>query len=152
MLVLTFSVGPMRFALPLQRVRQIVPNVSLRSSAGMNNGIAGLLELGNTIVPVVDLGSRFRGEPCARCLSTRIVLVRTWHEAEEVVLGLIAENVTDLCSTDHDLTIDQSESEKVGLSGVTRVNGEIVQWLDVGSILSSDQRIRVYQEILAQAL
>ncbi len=151
MLALTFRVGPMRFAIPTRRVSQIVPFVPLRQVAGMGAEIAGLLELGSAVVPVVDLGSRLRGEPCAARLSTRIIVVRIEHEARQVELGLIAENVTDLCTAEDAAAMpDPGAADQRELGGVARLRGELLQWIEIDRILTEAQRARVYQGILAR--
>lgn len=151
MLALTFSVGPMHFAIPSRRVSQIVPLVPLRQVAGVGAEIAGLLEIGTDVVPVVDLGMRLRGEPCAQRLSTRIVVVLISHAEHRVELGLIAENVTDLCPMDEGADVAAAGSALEGeLGGVARLRGELMQWIEIDRILTEAQRERVYQGILAR--
>jgi chemotaxis-related protein WspB len=152
MLAITFSVGPMRFALPAAQVVQIVPRVPLHQVAGAVAELAGLLELANQIVPVVDLGQRLRGEPCADRLSTRIIVANARHQTDsDYRLGLIAENVTDLQNVEVDASIGVGEpglEEAIG--GIARARGELLHWIDVSRILTSEERSRVYRGILAR--
>lgn len=157
MLALTFCVGPMQFALPSRSVVQVVPMVPLRQVAGLggNGGteMAGLLELGTRVVPVIDLGVQLRGTASAQRLSTRIIVVRTHHDGQPVELGLIAENVIDLCPLDdgESTPVRDASAPGAALGGLTRVRGALVQWIDVEQIVPPDARARIYQGIFAQS-
>jgi chemotaxis-related protein WspB len=64
-------------------------------------GVAGLVNYRGQPVPAIDLSELTLGQPAAERLSTRIVIV---HHADALgrdhLLGLIAENATDLLQKD----------------------------------------------------
>ena len=99
---------------------EVVPRVELRTVPHVPAFLAGLLGYRGTIIPVLELGLLLGVTSCQNCLSTRIILVneppgdhvqqdqgsdasrdaieQAWanRKAGPNVLGLIAENVTDL--------------------------------------------------------
>jgi chemotaxis-related protein WspB len=120
MLLLTFTVGPNRYAVDVVRVVELVPRVALRSIPHAPAFLAGLLGYRGKIVPVIDLGLLLGAAPCRDRLSTRIILVNVApgdenrgkqdrsesvqdggqspadQEREPTLLGLVAEEVSDL--------------------------------------------------------
>ena len=73
---------------------------SAAGSAASEPYVAGLLDFRGTVLAVVDLATRLFGTACTSSLSTRIIIVQIQHSDREVPLGLIAEQVTELCQAD----------------------------------------------------
>jgi chemotaxis-related protein WspB len=120
MLLLTFTVGPNRYAIDVARIVELVPRVELRSVPHAPAFLAGLLGYRGDVVPVIDLCLLLDVAPCRDCLSTRIILVRDAVDdhnqsksdqgdaCEDIkrsgpgqvrpssLLGLVAEHVSDL--------------------------------------------------------
>src|ERR1700678_1819183 len=76
MLLLTFTVGPNRYAIDVARIVELVPRVDRRSVPHAPAFLAGLLGYRGNVVPVIDLCLLLDAAPCRDCLSTRIILVR----------------------------------------------------------------------------
>ena len=107
--VLTFCIGPTRFVIDARRVSQVVPRVPLRALPLAEPYVAGLLDFRGTVLAVVDLATRLFGTACASSLSTRIIIVRIQHSDREIPLGLIAEQVTELCQADVPTATESSD-------------------------------------------
>src|SRR6516162_3614683 len=75
MLLLTFKVGPNRYAIDTARVVELIPRVALRPVPHAPAFLVGLLGYRGKIVPVIDLGLLLDTAPCRDHLSTRIMLV-----------------------------------------------------------------------------
>jgi chemotaxis-related protein WspB len=148
MLVLTFRVGPTRFALPAARVRQVVPRVALAAVAGLPKEVEGLLELSGDVVPVVDLGKLLRGVACDDRLGTRIIVARTGPQNGAAELGLVAEDVTDLHTLDSERGDDRWDGGPPA-GGLLRVRGLLMQWLNVDSLLPSESMDRLFASMRA---
>jgi chemotaxis-related protein WspB len=102
MLVLTFQVGSHRLALDIQRVREVVPRVTLQKVVGSPAWMAGLLVYRGRAVPVLDLHRLLDAGECPPHLSSRIILVPLGRgpvdpggEGESLV-GLLAAQVADI--------------------------------------------------------
>ena len=101
MLVLTFQVDHVPYAIPVGQVIEVVPRVQLRSVPHAPPCLLGLLHYRGAAVPVVDLGLLLGGDACRDRLDTRILLVRTTKRGgEDDRLGLVAERVNEIVDVD----------------------------------------------------
>jgi len=98
MLVLTFRVAEVLYAVAVKRVVEVVPRVALRGLPHAPDYLAGLLRYRGGAVPVVDLGLLMGESACRDRLDTRIILVDGGLHGGPGpgYLGLIAERVDDV--------------------------------------------------------
>ena len=108
MLVLTFRVAEVPYAVAVRRVVEVVPRVGLRALPHAPAHLAGLLRYRGGVVPVVDLGLLMGAAACRERLDTRIILLDAGHRGGGLV-GLVAERVDDF------RPIDQSRRAVDGL-------------------------------------
>jgi chemotaxis-related protein WspB len=150
MLHLTFCIGPTRFVIEARRVSQVVARVPLRVLPLSEPYLVGLLDFRGTVLPVVDLATRLFGTSCESSLSTRIIVVRIKHQDREVPLGLIAEQVTELCqaAVQRDGAAASVTPDHDCLGRIVRIDGELVQWIDVDRVLPESVRQRIYDQFL----
>lgn len=111
MLVLTFRVAEIPYAVAVGRVVEVVPRVALREIPHAPRYLAGLLRYRGGAVPVVDLGLLMGDAACADRLDTRIILVARGGDggAGSGYIGLIAERV------DNVQLVDESRRAVAGL-------------------------------------
>jgi chemotaxis-related protein WspB len=111
MLVLTFRVAGVPYAVAVRRVVEVVPRVALRAIPHAPKYLAGLLRYRGGAVPVVDLGLLMGDAACSDRLDTRIILVDCGVHGGEGMgyLGLIAERV------DNVQLVDESKRAVAGL-------------------------------------
>ncbi len=102
MLVLTFRVAEVLYAVAVRRVVEVVPQVALRGIPHAPGYLAGLLRYRGGAVPVVDLGLLMGESACRERLDTRIILVDGGLRGGSGpgYLGLIAERVDDVQAVD----------------------------------------------------
>jgi purine-binding chemotaxis protein CheW len=84
-----FRLGGLHLAVPMDALREIVPCDTLVPLRGKAACIAGGIQRGQAVIPVVDLRSAL-GQPLGSAAGTRVLLVA--HEGE--LLGLLAHDVT----------------------------------------------------------
>jgi chemotaxis-related protein WspB len=111
MLVLTFRVAEVAYAVAVRQVVEVVPRVALRGLPHAPDYLAGLLRYRGGAVPVVDLGLLMGGAACRERLGTRIILVDggVHGGAGLGYLGMIAERVEEV------LAVDESRRAVAGL-------------------------------------
>ena len=95
MLVLTFQVDQVVYAIPVRQVIEVVPRVALRAIPHAPACLLGLLHYRGSALPVIDLGLLLGRAACMERLDTRILIVRTTNTDEQRI-GLLAERVNDL--------------------------------------------------------
>jgi len=101
MLVLTFQVDEIVYAVPVKQVIEVVPRVGLRRVPHAPECFLGLLHYRGSALPVIDLGLLMGRSACVDRLDTRILLVRGPVAGEEDDrLGLLAEQVNELVEVD----------------------------------------------------
>ncbi len=101
MLVLTFQVDQILYAVPVSQVIVVVPRVELREVPHAPRCFLGLLRYRGRAIPVIDLGLLMGRTACVDRLDTRILLVRTTlGETGDDLLGLLAEQVNELVNLD----------------------------------------------------
>ena len=122
MLFLLFSVGPARYALPVEHVVEVVPLVEFQPIPQAPSAVAGLMNYRGRPVPVIDLRRQFLGEPCESHMSTRIVIVE-FEASRGLRVGLIAEKATDSERYDENEFVEQAISLPTALQlGPLRVS------------------------------
>ena len=96
MLFLQFQLGQDRYVLEASHIVEILPLVDLKTIPHAPLGVAGILNYRGQPVPAVDLTQFTLGQPARPRLSTRIVLVQYPDNGRQRLLGLIAEQATQL--------------------------------------------------------
>lgn len=101
MLFLLFQLGEVRYALPATSVIEVVPLLEMKRLPQAPRAVAGIINYRGRPVPAIDLSELTLGQPFAERLSTRIIIVNyTDLIGRGHLLGLIAENATDLLHKD----------------------------------------------------
>jgi len=95
-LALAFRAGDALLALAARDIVEVLPRVPLRAPSLAPSAVIGLLPFRGTLTPVVDLCLLVAGRPSARQLGTRIIVVRIGSGASQRLIGLQAEQVSEL--------------------------------------------------------
>jgi len=137
MLVLTFRVDQIVYAVPVRQVIEVVPRVELRQVPHAPECFLGLLHYRGAAIPVIDLSLLMGRSACLDRLDTRILLVHSSRAGNlDDRLGLLAEQVNELVEVD---------DARMAMSAVFRLNapylGEVyetktglLQLIDPGQI------------------
>ena len=100
---LTFHLGTEEYAVPLLRVREIIPYGDVTRVPKTPKSIRGVINLRGSVVPVVDLAVRFALPAAEVTRFTCIVIVETEIDERTAVLGLLVDSVrevVDLAASD----------------------------------------------------
>ena len=102
MLYSHFYVGDDRYVIAIKDVTVIVPCVKLKSVPSLPDYAAGLFTYQGLSVPVIDLCQLLIGRPCARMLSTRIIIttIKSTKGDGEITVGFLVEKATETFSAD----------------------------------------------------
>ena len=101
MLFLLFQLGPDRYALPAERVVEVVPLLELKRLPEAPKGVAGIFNYRGRPVAAIDLCALTLDRPASERLSTRIIIVK-YSDARGAnhLLGLVAEQATKIMRKD----------------------------------------------------
>lgn len=141
MLVVLFSIGDDRYALPAAEVFEITPVLKLKQIPGAPGFVAGLCNFRGHPMPVLDLSAMTQGTPCRRLLSTRMIVVNYVLDSGGVKpLGLLVEQATATAMiAESDLQATGIQVESAAYFGKVAISsGELVQLVEVDSLLTPE--------------
>jgi chemotaxis-related protein WspB len=151
MLFILFEIGRDRYALSARSIIEVLPLMNLKRVPCAPIGVAGVFNYRGAPVPVVDLNEMILGEPAARRLSTRIILVIYPLDAlHPRALGLIAEHATNMIQRSvQDFMETGVESDSARYLGrVTNDTGGLIQWIEVERLLTPEVRDVLFRELV----
>jgi chemotaxis-related protein WspB len=151
MLFILLQIGRDRYALSASSIIEVLPLMNLKRVPCPPSGVAGVLNYRGSPVPVIDLNEMTLGEPAARRLSTRIILVMYPLEDQPPrALGLIAEHATNMIHRSiQDFIETGVESDGARYLGrVTNDPGGLIQWIEVERLLTPEVRDALFREIV----
>ncbi|MCE9630607.1 MAG: chemotaxis protein CheW [Planctomycetia bacterium] len=141
MQLLTFTIAGEAYAIASRRVVEVLPLVRVRPIPHTPDYVRGIFTYRGQLVPLVDLGLRLGTGPLAERLSTRVVVCEfTIGGGEPQRLGIVAENVISICSSeDADASLPSLELPDAPFLGqVLRIGGRTVQVLTIDHLLPTD--------------
>jgi chemotaxis-related protein WspB len=165
MLFLIFEVGRDRYALDVREVAEVLPLVGIKHVPQAPPAVAGILNYRGAPVPVIDVSQLAIGQPAARRLSTRIVLVHYVASADDrstalgagaegrtQLLGLIAERATQTMRRDESDFIPPGVfSEGASYLGPVAADADgFVQRVDVQALLPASVRELLFKQTTAR--
>ena len=142
---LTFRLGTESYGVDALRVQEIIRMSEITRVPNTPEFVRGVINLRGRITPVVELSGKLGlewNEPTER---TCIVVVQTPDMDDDVGIGLIVDEVSDV----HDLKAEQierapwlgGESVERTVIGMAKVEELVLILLDVESIISTDEVI-----------
>jgi purine-binding chemotaxis protein CheW len=153
--LVVFSIGDRRCALPSGDVVKLLPLPRLACPPGLARFMAGFLDLGGRMVPVVALGELFgMGRPAADDVYAHVVLVRNLLPGGPV--GLLVDRVLGVPTVGAGAVKPVAEGETLNgcVTGEVDVDGVRVCVLATGRILIEQERQRLaeFREAAEQRL
>ena len=140
---LTFSLGGEMFAVGILNVKEIIEYGNLTEIPMMPAFIRGVINLRGSVVPVIDLSSRFGGKSTELSRRTCIVIVEVADEETRHDIGIMVDAVSEV------LDIPGSEIEPPPtfgariradfIFGMGKVNGKFVIILNINKELSVEE-------------
>jgi purine-binding chemotaxis protein CheW len=132
--LLAFAIDRQRFAVDIGDVQEILRAVALARLPEAPTILEGLIDLRGTVVPMLDIRSRFRLPPKGLEPADHFVIVR----ANGRTVGLRVDRALDL------LILDNRDIDDIGevaatseyVSGVARLRSGLVLIHDLGTFLS----------------
>lgn len=93
---LTFSLGDEVFAMDIRSVREIIQHGGMTAVPLMPEFVRGVINLRGSVVPVIDLQSRFGRERAQVGKKTCIIIFDTMVDDEKQELGLMVDAVSEV--------------------------------------------------------
>lgn len=140
---LTFGLGKETFAIPIQRIREVLQFDGLTEVPLTPPFVRGVLNLRGSVVPVIDLSVRFERPLTQIGARTCVVILEVPTAEAAVVLGVLVDHVNEVLGISAD---DVEPAPSFGssvrgdfVSGVAKVGPRFVIVLDVARVLSVEE-------------
>ncbi len=130
--LLTFRLGGERYALPVERVREIVRLRPITPVPRVPREIMGVISLRGEIVQVMDLSLRLGGAPSEPKRTSRIIVLRG---GEDEAAGLLVDTVTSVLRVPDDSFRGAPSGESEFVSELCEEGGDFVSLLDLEKVL-----------------
>jgi purine-binding chemotaxis protein CheW len=140
---LTFSLGEEEYGIELLRVREIIRYEPVTYVPMAPPFIRGVINLRGSVVPVVDLATKFQLTPKAADKATCIVITDASLDGEAVVMGVVADRVSQVLEfSSNDIEPAPSLGTTIQvkyLLGLGKLGQKFVLLLDIDRVLSSTE-------------
>ena len=147
--IVTFQVGTESFGLDIGAITEVIRPLPITSLPHMPQFIKGVINLRGTIIPVVDLRERFgladvRNNP----RTMRMIITRGAFAGKGTgsvgLLGLVVDSVQEVLDIPSSSIGPAPEgamsARAVFIAGVARVADRLIILLDIGRVLSGEER------------
>ena len=140
---LTFSLAGEEYGVSILQVTEIIECSTLTKVPGTPMWIRGVLNLRGSVVPVVDLATKFGLGPTAMTRRTCVIIVELHVDGERLMMGVMADwvrQVIELGASEIQTTPAFGPKVRVDcILGMGVNNGKFVVLLDIDRILSSNE-------------
>lgn len=150
---LTFFIRGEEYAAPILRVKEIIEFETVTRVPSTPAHVRGVINLRGAVLPVIDLAAKFGHGESAATRTTCIVVVETRVDGETLVVGLIADSVSEVVEI-ADEQIEEPPAFGTGvrvdfLAGMGKLENKLVLVLDIDRVLSP---VEIQQTMEAAAL
>ena len=140
---LSFHIAGEEYAVPVLRVREIIEYETVTRVPATPPAIRGVINMRGSVVPVVDLAIRFGLPETAITKWTCVVIVELEQEGERVVMGVMADNASQVLDLGiGDIVDPPSFGTQVNvdyLLGMAKAGRKFTLILDIDRLLSRDE-------------
>ncbi len=140
---LTFLMANEKYGLEILKVREIMGMMDVTTVPTTPAFVRGVINLRGKVIPVVDLRLKFGLEAKEDTQRTCIIVVHLTHTAQEMTMGIIVDEVSDV------LDIDQNQIEPPPsfganirtdfILGMGKVDKKVMTMLDIDRVLSEQE-------------
>lgn len=137
MLLVKFKIDNEYYAINTDSVIEIVPAIQFRTIPGTPDFFLGLFDYRGQIIPVIDITQLTVHRPSEMRLSTRVILIHFPYENHNTILGLLAEDITDVIDIDESKFQDTHIHPKkaLHLGPLCEFQGQFIQLIVIENLL-----------------
>lgn len=139
---LAFNLGEESFALDVANVREILEFTTLTKIPGTPDFMRGVINLRGSVVPVMDMRSKFNLSTTNKTVNTCIIVVEVSLDGETIILGALVDSVQEV----FELEPEQIEPvPKIGtklktefIRGMGKRDDRFIIILDINKVFSTE--------------
>jgi purine-binding chemotaxis protein CheW len=132
-----------KYGLEILKVREIIGMMDVTSVPTTPAFVRGVINLRGKVIPVIDLRLKFGIEAKEDTERTCIIVVHPAHAAQEMTMGIIVDEVSDVLDIDQD-QIDSPPSFGANIRtdfilGMGKVEQKVMTMLDIDRVLTEQE-------------
>ncbi|MBN2079472.1 MAG: purine-binding chemotaxis protein CheW [Spirochaetes bacterium] len=135
----TFVIGSENYGVPVLKVQEIIGMTEIVHVPNSPDFMKGVINLRGSVVPVIDMRSRFRMDEREYDMFTVIIIV----EVKDMLVGMIVDSVSDVVDMPaEDIQKTPNFTVKIDtdyIEGIGQIADKLVIILDIEKILSSEE-------------
>ena len=144
--LITFKIGKQRLALPIDKVREIIRNLPILPSPAWSGLLHGIINIRDSIIPVLDLRLVLSENEPVDNKNTRIMIVELLNHGA----GLIVDQVDNIIPLTKEQIVPLSsiswEKKTAVLAGVAKIEQEMYLVLDINYLIQKEEQ-KLFKEI-----
>ncbi len=136
---LTFILNKEEYGIPISDIREIIPMMPVTPVPEISDNVRGVINLRGKVIPLVDISLGLCSEAADDTDQTCIIVVEIQREAEEEMIGIIVDSVSEVLSIrgkDIGAAPEFGTFTDLGfISGMTKSEGHVKILLDIRKLL-----------------
>ncbi|MBI5558902.1 MAG: chemotaxis protein CheW [Deltaproteobacteria bacterium] len=137
---LTFDLGKEEYGIGILKVREIIGLMEITAVPHTPRYIKGVINLRGSVIPVLDLRSKFNMEPQDYNERTCIIVVEVQGESGIILVGMIVDSVSEVLNiVDGEIepppTFGGGDVETANFLGMAKIKGRVKILLDVDKVI-----------------
>ena len=152
--ILRFRIGISAYAVPIDRVQEVVEQQELTRVPSMPAAIRGLMNLRGNVVPVIDLLRRFELGESASSGEACSIVFQMEDEGRKSLMAVLSDSsgeVLTIAESDiHPAPAFGADIDIEYLAGMVRLGDDLVLLLDVDRVLSTEDLLRTREGLAGQ--
>ena len=141
---LTFLMGKDEYGVDILAVQEIHCWVEPRPMPNTPEYIRGVIDWRGTIVPIIDLRTRFKYSEVTYTNTTVVIILKTkLSEQQEGIIGIVVDAVADVYDVkSEDLKKSPSLGSKIDtkfIKGITKIEDSMIIILELSRIIDLDE-------------
>lgn len=134
-LYLTFRLEDEIFAFEVEHLREVLDMCPITKIPNAQEFMRGVINVRGSVVPVLDMRSKFGLPPIEKTINTRIIIIEIPYEGKRAILGAIADSVEDVLEIDSDQIDDApdmgSQKHQSIMKGIGKKDDNFIIILDI---------------------
>ncbi len=151
-LYLTFQLEDEDFAIDVSQVREVLDMTTISKVPRSPDFMRGVINVRGSVVPVMDLRTKFGLALAEATVNTRIVIMEIDMDDKKIVLGAVADSVNDVLELEPSQIEDPPEIgsrwKSEFIKGIGKQDKQFVIILDVNRVFSTDELAVAHDEAM----
>ncbi len=140
---LTFELNQEIYGVDILGIKEIIDYGSITKVPMVSDCIAGVINLRGSVVPVINLASRFSQASANKTKKSSVIIIEITHESQKMEIGIVVDVVNEVI----DVFTDEIEpSPSFGtkirsdfISGMAKVKDNLLVMLNIEKVLSVNE-------------